>query len=49
MKYVPYPPAPTVTIIFGVALATTKLNNHCVAAARPTFIALSLALGISET
>jgi hypothetical protein len=37
------------TIIFGVALATTKLNNHCVAAARPTFIALSLALGISET
>lgn len=39
---------PTVTSITGTERATTKLNSHCVAAAKATVKARRRAAGISE-
>lgn len=43
----PYPLLPTVMSMVGTARATTKLNSHCVAAARDTLRERSRADGIS--
>jgi hypothetical protein len=43
------PCEPAVASIFGTALETTKLNNHCVIAAIDTLKARRRALGISAT